>query len=71
MRTLVDLSETQIEALAALCDQVGRPRETVIREAVAEYLERRAVKRIPTAYGLWGAEATDGLIYQEKARAAW
>jgi len=71
MRTLIDLPNAQIQALAALCDRVGQSRAAVIREAVAEYLERRAAKPAEAAFGLWGSEAVDGLDYQRKARAEW
>lgn len=71
MRTLIDLPDTQIQALAALCERVRQPRAAVIREAVAEYLERRARKPADAAYGLWGADSLDGLDYQEKGRAEW
>jgi predicted transcriptional regulator len=71
MRTLIDLSDAQIRALAALCERVKQPRAAVIREAVAEYLERHATTPVDAAYGLWGAGATDGLAYQRKARAEW
>jgi predicted transcriptional regulator len=71
MRTLIDLPDTQIQALAALCERVGQSRAAVIRAAVTEYLERRATKSSEAAYGLWGAEAMDGLDYQAKARAEW
>jgi predicted transcriptional regulator len=71
VRTLIDLPDTQIQALAELCERVRKPRAAVIREAVAEYLQRRSTKPAEAAYGLWGAEATDGLVYQKKARAEW
>ena len=71
MRTLIDLPDAQIQALAELCKRVRQPRAAVIREAVAEYLERRATKPTEAGYGLWGAKATDGLVYQEKARSEW
>ena len=71
MRTLIDLPDAQIQALAALCDRVGQSRAAVIREAVAEYLERRAGRPVEAAFGLWGAVAEDGLDYQRKARAEW
>jgi hypothetical protein len=32
MRTLIDLPDTQIQALAALCEQVRQPRAAIIRE---------------------------------------
>lgn len=71
MRTLIDLPNPTIEALAALCERVKEPRTVVIRQAVAEYLERHATKPIDAAFGLWGAEAMDGLAYQEQVRAEW
>jgi predicted transcriptional regulator len=71
MRTLIDLPDSQIQALAALCEKVKQPRTALIREAVAEYLERRTMKPTDAAFGLWGAETADGLSYQRKARAEW
>ena len=71
MRNLVDLPESQIQALAALCDRVKQSRAAVIRTAVAEYLERHSKKSPEAAYGLWGTETMDGLAYQEKVRAEW
>jgi predicted transcriptional regulator len=57
--------------LADLCEPVRQPRAAIIREAIAEFLERNTVKSIDLAYGLWGAEGPDGLAYQEKARTEW
>jgi predicted transcriptional regulator len=71
MRTLIDLPESQIQALAALCERVKQPRAAVIRQAVAEYLKHHKPKSPDAAYGLWGAEAPDGLAYQQEARAEW
>jgi predicted transcriptional regulator len=71
VRTLIDLPDAQIQALAALCERVGQSRAALIREAVAEYLERQPAMSAEAAYGLWGADAMDGLAYQEKARAEW
>jgi metal-responsive CopG/Arc/MetJ family transcriptional regulator len=72
MRTLVDLPDSQIQALAALCDQVKQPRAALIREAVAEYLlKHRAQESVDEAFGLWGSGGVDGLEYQDRARAEW
>ena len=72
MRTLIDLHDNQIQALAALCERVKQPRAALIREAVDEYLEkRRTAKSIDDAFGLWGKDGTDGLEYQNKARSEW
>jgi metal-responsive CopG/Arc/MetJ family transcriptional regulator len=72
MRTLIDLHDSQVQALAELCDRVKQPRAALIREAVSEYLEkRRTLKPADEAFGLWGNGGVDGWDYQEKARAEW
>jgi predicted transcriptional regulator len=72
MRTLIDLHDSQVQALAALCDRVKQPRAALIREAVDEYLaKRRTQKSLDEAFGLWGKGGQDGLEYQEKVRAEW
>jgi predicted transcriptional regulator len=71
MRTLIDLHDAQVQALAALCERVKQPRAAIIREAVTEYLERRSVKSTDSAFGLWGQAGMDGLAYQEKVREEW
>jgi predicted transcriptional regulator len=71
MPTVIDLPDAQIKALAVLCERVKQPRAAVIREAVAECLERRSIKSAEAAYGLWRTEAMDGLAYQERTRAEW
>jgi hypothetical protein len=71
MRTLVDLPDPHIEALAALCARTNQKRAAVIRAAVAEYLERHGAKPIDIGFGLWDAAREDGLAYQAKVRAEW
>ena len=71
MRTLVDLPDTQIQALAVLCEKTGQPRAAIIREAVAEYLARHRPEPAVAAFGLWGGAGIDGLIWQEKVRSEW
>jgi len=71
MRTLIDLPDTQIQALSVLCEQTKQPRAVLVRQAVAEYLERHATKPADAAYGLWNSDGLDGLTYQEKVRAEW
>jgi predicted transcriptional regulator len=71
MRTLIDLPDTQIQALAALCDRVKQPRAAVIRAAVDDYLARHKPPALQSAYGRWGAATTDGLAYQHEIRSEW
>ena len=71
MRTLVDITDDQISALAELCERLKQPRAALICEAIGEYLARRSRVRQGSAFGLWGTKAPDGLAYQRKARAEW
>jgi len=71
VRTLIDIPDDQISALAELCERRKQPRAALIREAIGEYLARRSRAREKNAFGLWGTDAMDGLTYQRKARAEW
>lgn len=71
MRTLIDIPDTQIQALAALCDRVKQPRAVVIRAAVDEYLARHKPQPLQAGFGLWGSAGADGLAYQQEIRAEW
>jgi predicted transcriptional regulator len=71
MRTLVDIPDDQVSALTELGERRKLPRAVLIREAIGEYLARRSRAREQDAFGLWGADAMDGLAYQRKSRAEW
>ena len=71
MRTLVDIPDDQIQALATLCERAHQPRAALIRDAIAEYLARHQQADTQAAFGLWGAEAEDGVAYQDRLRAEW
>jgi metal-responsive CopG/Arc/MetJ family transcriptional regulator len=74
MRTLIDLPQEQIDALAKLGRERGSSRAALIREAVAEYLGRRQAGHLDEAFGLWRTQAgepEDGVAYQDRLRAEW
>jgi predicted transcriptional regulator len=71
MRTIVDIPDTQVRALAALAERVNLPRAALVREAIADYLARHRHDAQAEAFGLWGGDGPDGLAYQEKVRAEW
>jgi metal-responsive CopG/Arc/MetJ family transcriptional regulator len=71
MRILIDIPDTQIQALAALCDRVKQPRAVVIRAAVDEYLARHRPQPLQAGFGLWGNAGPDGLDDQRDLRAEW
>ena len=71
MRTLVDIDEPHLRELDRLASRERRSRAAMVRQAIAEYLDRRAPQVFDGAYGLWGDRKVDGLHYQEKVRGEW
>ena len=71
MRTLVDLVDSQVQALDRLAKRQDRSRASLIRGAVDDYLGRNCPEGEGDAFGLWGRDAVDGLAFQEQARREW
>jgi len=71
MRTLVDLGDSQIQALDELSKKEKRSRAALIRQAIDDYLSKRRSEQEGDAFGLWGKRKVDGLVYQKKARSEW
>lgn len=71
MKTLIDLDEKQLRDLDRLAAQANRSRASLLREAVATYLEKSHGVGAADAFGLWGKRKGDGLAYQKKLRAEW
>lgn len=70
MRTLVDIPDSQLEALAAICKAKKMARAQVIREALAAYISTHKPSH-EEAFGSWGKRKVDGLAYQKKLRSEW
>jgi metal-responsive CopG/Arc/MetJ family transcriptional regulator len=70
MRTLVDIPESQITALANICANQRLSRAEAIRQAITLYIEQNKPAR-DDAFGLWGKEPRDGMTYQEQVRSEW
>ncbi|HDR9481826.1 TPA: CopG family transcriptional regulator [Burkholderia aenigmatica] len=71
-RILVDLSDGQLDELAAIVETEHRPRAAIIRDAIDAYIALH--KQRPLAddvFGLWKDHTIDGLAYQEKLRSEW
>ncbi len=71
MRTIIDLQDTQIEALKNIGKRVGLSRAELIRRAVNEYLQHHHAETNEEAFGLWAKHEQDGLTYQEALRKEW
>ena len=70
-RILIDLTDAQLQALAAKVHAEKRSRAAIVRDAIDDYLERHAISDASGVFGLWKDRALDGLEYQEAHRAEW
>ncbi len=71
MRTIVDLPEEQLNALAEICESQKISRAEAVRRAVAEYASRHAAGGADRAFGLWRGRGVDGLSYERRLRREW
>jgi hypothetical protein len=71
MRTIIDLPEDQLEALASLCRSEGISRAEAIRRAVAQYMGQRRHTTGAAAFGLWRDRPIDGLEFERALRDEW
>ena len=75
MRTIVELPDTQVKALARLCRKEGISRAEAIRRAVdglvASQEAAETQEGLRAAFGLWRGRQPDGRGYVEVLRAEW
>lgn len=73
MRTLVDIPDDRIEALAEISRRENRSRAALVREAVDDLISKRRREAQTAAFGLWKDrdDVGDGLSFQEALRAEW
>ncbi|AOJ34734.1 CopG family transcriptional regulator [Burkholderia metallica] len=70
-RILIDLSNGQLDELAAIVETERRPRAAVIRDAIDAYIALHKRPLADDVFGLWKDRAVDGLAYQEELRSEW
>ena len=72
MRILVDVTQEQLNDLAALAKRRGEPRAAVIRQAIDSFVAANR-KPISDYFGLWAnnPETQDVQGYLDKLRAEW
>ena len=71
MRTIVDLPEEQIRALAIIGERQKLSRAELLRRAVHDFLKTHQDVDARAAFGMWGARGEDGLSVQNRLRAEW
>ncbi|MBN3735346.1 MULTISPECIES: ribbon-helix-helix protein, CopG family [unclassified Burkholderia] len=70
-RILVDLSNSQLDELAAIVETERRPRAAIIRDAIDAYIALHKRPLADDVFGLWKDRTVDGLAYQEELRSEW
>ncbi|MCG1018675.1 MULTISPECIES: ribbon-helix-helix protein, CopG family [Burkholderiaceae] len=70
-RILVDLPDSQVEALAVIVEAEHRPRAAIIRDAIEAYISQRKRTLGADVFGLWKSKKVDGLTYQQELRSEW
>ncbi|CAG9261381.1 ribbon-helix-helix protein, CopG family [Paraburkholderia unamae] len=71
-RILIDLTDAQVEELAALVQTEHRSRAAIIREAIESYIaQRKRPAEGEDVFGAWKGRQVDGLDYQRELRSEW
>jgi len=72
MRTIIDLPESQLEALGRISRRRRLSRAELIRQAVDRFLVEHAPDA-QAAFGLWrkAGAREDGVAYQRRLRREW
>ncbi|WP_175883273.1 ribbon-helix-helix protein, CopG family [Burkholderia sp. BCC0044] len=70
-RILIDLSDGQLDELAAIVETQHRPRAAIIRDAIDAYIALNKHRLADDVFGLWKDRTIDGLAYQEELRSEW
>jgi hypothetical protein len=71
MRTIIDLTEEQVDALARLCEAQKISRAEAVRRAVDRFTGENAVAPKDIGFGLWKHKRLAGRKHLERIRAEW
>lgn len=71
MRTIVDLPDEQVAAVAKLCAREGISRAEAVRRALDQFLALQAPGELEKAYGAWRGRKLKSREQVRKLRAEW
>jgi metal-responsive CopG/Arc/MetJ family transcriptional regulator len=71
MRTIVDLTEKQLDALATLCDQHKISRAEAVRRAVDHLLKEAMPRTKDVGFGAWKHKRISSRKFVDKIRSEW
>ena len=71
VRTIVDIPEEQIDALAHLCEQQKISRAEAVRRAVDRLLKESSSGRKDIGFGIWKHKRVASRQFVDKLRSEW
>lgn len=71
MRTIVDLPDEQLGALARLCEEQNISRAEAVRRAVDRLLKENSGRDQDAAFGLWKGRRINASAHVTKLRREW
>lgn len=71
MRTIVDLTEEQVAALARLCAEQGISRAEAVRRAVDRLTAGQGAAAKDVGFGLWSHKRINGRRHVDRLRGEW
>lgn len=71
MRTIIDLPDSQLGALARLCEERKISRAEAVRRAVDQMIKEAETRRKDAGFGIWRHKGLDGRKHIEKLRGEW
>jgi len=71
LQTLVELLDTELEALDRLAQKENVSRSVLIERAIHAFLQKSDKQTRAEGFGLWGDRVVDGLDFQQKVRGEW
>lgn len=71
MRTIIDLTDDQLRALAALCQSKGISRAEAVRRAVARFVAEEQRPGRERAFGAWQRRRGDSVATVRRTRDEW
>lgn len=71
MRTIVDLPDEQLGALARLCEEQKISRAEAVRRAVGQLIKESQAGRKDVGFGIWKHKRIESRKFVDKLRAEW
>jgi metal-responsive CopG/Arc/MetJ family transcriptional regulator len=71
MRTIIDLPDEQLDALARLCEEQNISRAEAVRRAVGQLIKGASGKQADAGFGMWRHKKIDARKHVDKLRSEW